>query len=116
MTRTRFEINPSKKMNLNDLRNALFSYLIAKQDGGEFILRINDANQNQYDLNAEEFVYQVLNTFNLEYDEGPKKEIEGTSYIQSERLNIYKSYAEKLVKKGKAYYCFCTKEELNRKT
>lgn len=115
MSRTRFEINPSQKMNLTDLRNALFSYLIAKQDGGEFILRINDANQSEYDINAEEFVYQILNTFHLDYDEGPKKEIEVGPYIQSERLDIYKTYAEKLVKKGKAYYCFCTKEELTRK-
>lgn len=115
MTRTRFGICPQKRMDVEDLRNALFSYLIAKHDEGEFILRIEDANQNLYNSEAEESIFDILNTFGLEYDEGPKKEIENTSYIQSERLSIYKSYAEKLIKRGKAYYCFCTKEELNRK-
>lgn len=115
MTRTRFAICPKKRMDVEDLRNALFSYLISKHDGGEFILRIEDANQNLYSLEAEESIFDTLNTFGLVYDEGPKKEIENTSYIQSERLSIYKSYAEKLIKRGKAYYCFCTKEELNRK-
>lgn len=115
MTRTRFAVCPKKRMDVEDLRNALFSYLIAKHDEGEFILRIEDANQNLYNLEAEESIFNTLNTFGLIYDEGPKKEIENTSYIQSERLDIYKSYAEKLIKRGKAYYCFCTKEELNRK-
>lgn len=115
MTRTRFAICPQKRMDVEDLRNALFSYLIAKHDGGKFILRIEDANQNLYDLSAEESIFDTLNSFGLEYDEGPKKEAENISYIQSERLSIYKSYAEKLIKRGKAYYCFCTKEELNRK-
>ncbi len=115
MTRTRFAMCPQHKMDVEDLRNALFSYVIAKQSGGEFILRVDDANQNLYNLEAEESIYNTLNTFGLLYDEGPKKEAENTSYIQSERLDIYKSYAEKLIKKGSAYYCFCTKEELNRK-
>lgn len=115
MTRTRFAITPEHKMDIEELRNALFSYLIAKKDGGEFILRIDDANQNLYNIEAEESVYNTLSTFGLDYDEGPKKEVENTPYIQSERLDIYKSYAEKLIKRGKAYYCFCTKEELNRK-
>ncbi len=115
LTRTRFAMCPRKKMDIEDLRNALFSYLIAKKEDGEFILRIDDANQNLYSLEAEESIYTLLSCFGLTYDEGPKKEVENVSYIQSERLPIYKSYAEKLVKRGKAYYCFCTKEELNRK-
>lgn len=115
LTRTRFAMCPQKKMDIEDLRNALFSYLIAKKEDGEFILRIDDANQNLYSLEAEESIYTILSFFGLTYDEGPKKEVENVSYIQSERLPIYKSYAEKLVKRGKAYYCFCTKEELNRK-
>ncbi len=115
MTRTRFAMTPVHRMDIEDLRNALFAYLIAKKEGGEFLLRIDDANQNLYNLEAEESIYNTLNTFGLVYDEGPKKEVENTSYIQSERLDIYKNYAEKLIKRGKAYYCFCTKEELNRK-
>lgn len=115
MTRTRFAMTPVHRMDIEDLRNALFAYLIAKKEGGEFLLRIDDANQNLYNLEAEESIYNTLNTFGLVYDEGPKKEMENTSYIQSERLAIYKTYAEKLIKRGKAYYCFCTKEELNRK-
>lgn len=115
MTRTRFAITPEHKMDIEDLRNALFAYLIAKKEGGEFLLRVDDANQNLYNLEAEESIYSTLNTFDLVYDEGPKKEVENTPYIQSERLDIYKTYAEKLIKRGKAYYCFCTKEELNRK-
>lgn len=115
MTRTRFAMCPQKKMDVNDLRDALFSYLIAKHDGGEFVLRIDDANQNLYHIDAEENIYYILGTFGLSYDEGPKKEKENVSYIQSEHLLLYKNYAEKLVKRGKAYYCFCTKEELNKR-
>ncbi len=113
MIRTRFAICPQKKMDVSDLRDALFSYLIAKHDGGDFILRIDDANQNNYQLEAEENIYEILNIFGLSYDEGPKKEFEKLSYIQSEHLPLYKTYVEKLIKRGHAYYCFCTKEELN---
>lgn len=115
MIRTIFSFSPRKKMDINDLRDALYAYLIAKHDNGEFVLRIEDANQNEYKLEAEESVYEMLDIFGLMYDEGPGQEKEGISYIQSEHLNLYKTYAEKLVKKGNAYYCFCKKEELNRK-
>ncbi len=113
--RTRFAYNPRKPFDIPDLRDALFSYLIAKHEGGEFILRIEDCNQENYDFDNEENLYKLLDLFHLVYDEGPKKEKEGNSYIQSERLELYKKYAEKLIRKGVAYYCFCSKEELNYK-
>lgn len=115
MTRTRFSIDTNKKLTLNDLRNLLFSYLIAKHDDGEFILRLDNSNQKHYHLENEEFFYKVIQFLGIEYDEGPRKSGEYAPYSQKERLNLYKSYAEKLVKRDKAYFCFCTKEELNRK-
>ncbi len=102
-------------MDIEDLRNALFAYLIAKQDNGEFLLRIEDTNQNGYSMDVLEFLFHILDTFHLTYDEGPKKEKENGPYIQSKRLDIYKKYAEKLVKRGYAYYCFCDEATLNKK-
>lgn len=114
MTRTRFSFCPKKSITIEDLRNALFAYLIAKHDNGEFILRIEDANQNGY-TKTWETIENILSFFEINYDEGPQKEKEDISYFQSKRLSIYKSYADKLIKRGKSYYCFCSKEELNRK-
>lgn len=115
MIKTRFAPNISKFMDIEDLRNALFSYLIAKQDNGEFLVRIEDINRGEHAKSAEEFVYHILNTFHLPFDEGPKKEKENGPYLQSKRLDIYRKYAEKLVKKGYAYYCFCDEATLNKK-
>ncbi len=112
--RTRFNYNPKKPFDISDLRDALYAYLIAKHEGGEFILRIEDCNQEDYDFSNENNLYKVLDLFHLSYDEGPKKEKDETSYIQSERGEIYKKYADKLINKGAAYYCFCSKEDLNR--
>ncbi len=115
MTKTNFSPNTSRYMDIEDLRNALFAYLLAKQDAGEFLLRIEDTNQSEYTKSAEEFVYHILDTFHLTYDEGPNKERDNGPYNQSKRLDIYKKYAEKLVKKGYAYYCFCDEATLNKK-
>lgn len=113
--RTRFAPSPSGYMHIGNLRSALYAYLIAKHDGGDFILRIEDTDQNHYEVGAEEFIYQVLEYFSLTPDEGPKNPLELGPYIQSERIDIYKTYAEKLVKRGVAYYCFCDKATLNTK-
>ena len=113
--RTRFAPSPSGYMHVGNLRSALFAYLISKHEGGEFILRIEDTNQNYYESGAEEFIYQVLNDFGLVFDEGPHRPSEYGPFIQSERFDIYKSYAEKLVKNGSAYYCFCDKTTLHTK-
>ncbi len=114
MIRTRYAPSPTGYMHIGNLRSALFSYLIAKHNNGKFILRIEDTNQNRYELGAEEFIYKVLDLFNLKYDEGPKNSGEYAPYVQSERLNLYKKYAEYLVKEDYAYYCFCSKSTLNK--
>lgn len=113
--RTRFAPSPSGYMHIGNLRSALFAYLISKHDGGEFILRVEDTDQNHYEVGAEEFIYQMLEQFHLAPDEGPKNPGEFGPYIQSKRIELYKTYAEKLVKKGYAYYCFCDKATLNAK-
>ncbi len=113
MTRTRFAPSPTGYMHIGNLRSALFAYLIAKHDGGEFILRLEDTDQDRYDDKAEALIYELLKIFSLSYDEGPNKKGEYGPYIQSERLNIYTKYAEKLVENGDAYYCFCNEETLN---
>lgn len=115
MTRTRFAPSPTGFIHIGNLRTALFAYLIAKHDNGEFILRIEDTDKSRNEQGALEFIYEMLYTFNLIYDEGPNKESDNTNYIQSNRLEIYKSYAEQLLKKGDAYYCFCDKSLLNQK-
>lgn len=115
MTKTNFSPNTSRYIDIEDVRNALFAYLIAKQDAGEFLLRIEDINQSEYTKSAEEFLYHVLDTFRLVYDEGPNKESDNGPYNQSKRLDIYKKYAQKLIKKGYAYYCFCDEVTLNKK-
>ncbi len=115
MTRTRFAPSLTGHLHIGNLRSALFAYLLAKHDDGEFILRIEDTNSSKILISPEELINMLLNTFQLTYDEGPKKERDSTEYIQSKRLDIYKSYAEKLLKKGEAYYCFCDKKTLNAK-
>jgi len=113
MTKTRFAPSLSGYMHIGNLRSALFAYLIAKQDEGEFVLRIEDTDRSRSRIGVEEQIYNILNAFQLTYDEGPHRETNNTEYVQSKRLDIYKSYAEKLLKKGEAYYCFCDKKTLN---
>ncbi len=113
MIRTRFAPSPTGFMHIGNLRSALFAYLIAKHDDGKFVLRIEDTDQSRYELGAEEFIYKVLKEFSLYYDEGPNIGGDFGPYVQSERLEIYQKYAEKLVKEGYAYYCFCSEEVLS---
>ena len=110
--RTRFAPSPTGFMHIGNLRTAIFEYLVAKHDGGEFLLRIEDTDQNRKVEGAIDFIYNTLNLCNMKIDEGPNNEGEYGPYIQSERVGIYKEYAEKLVEMGKAYYCFCTEETL----
>lgn len=104
MIRTRFAPTPSGIFTINDLHNALFSYLIAKHDQGEFLLRIEDTNQDKYDMDAENNIYAILKLFKINYD--------GKPVIQSERLNIYNQYAKYLIENDYAYYCFCDEKKL----
>lgn len=110
--RTRFAPSPTGFMHVGNLRTALFEYLIAKSQGGDFILRIEDTDQERLVEGSEEVIYKTLEQVGLKHDEGPDMGGEFGPYVQSERKEIYKPYAEQLVKDGKAYYCFCTKERL----
>ena len=110
--RTRFAPSPTGFMHIGNLRTAIFEYLVAKHDGGDFILRVEDTDQNRKVEGAIDFIYNTLKLCDIKIDEGPNNEGEFGPYIQSERLELYKHYAEELVKMGKAYYCFCTEETL----
>ena len=100
-------------MHIGNLRTALFAYLIAKQQGGDFILRIEDTDQGRYVEGATEVIYKTLKDVGLNWDEGPDIGGPVGPYIQSERMGMFKKYAEELVEKGEAYYCFCDKERLD---
>lgn len=113
MVRTRFAPSPTGFMHVGNLRTALYEYLIAKSMGGKFVLRIEDTDQERLVEGAVEVIYQTLDQVGLKHDEGPDVGGEYGPYIQSERKGIYLPYAEQLVKEGKAYYCFCTKERLD---
>lgn len=112
-TRTRFAPSPTGYMHIGNLRTAIFEYLIAKHDNGDFILRIEDTDQTRKVEGATEFIYETLKLCGFSIDEGPLNSKEYGPYVQSERIEIYQEYAHKLVEMGKAYYCFCTEERLN---
>ena len=113
--RTRFAPSPTGYMHLGNLRSALYTYLYAKHNGGSFILRIEDTDQARYVEGAVDVIYNTLRGIGMQWDEGP--DIGGAfgPYVQSERKDMYLPYAKKLVEEGKAYYCFCTKEELEER-
>ena len=112
--RTRFAPSPTGYMHVGNLRTAIFEYLIAKHNDGDFILRIEDTDQERKVEGAIDFIYNTLELCNIHISEGPNNKGEYGPYIQSERIDIYKKYAEELVKMGKAYYCFCTEERLDK--
>lgn len=112
VVRTRFAPSPTGFMHVGNLRTALYAYLVAKSQGGQFVLRIEDTDQERYVDGAVEVIYRTLQQVGLKHDEGPDIGGEYGPYVQSDRKNLYKPYAEQLVKEGKAYYCFCTKERL----
>ena len=112
--RTRFAPSPTGRMHVGNLRTALYAYLIAKHDNGDFILRIEDTDQERYVEGAVDIIYRTLEKTGLIHDEGPDKDGGVGPYVQSERQKsgIYLEYAKKLIEKGEAYYCFCDKERL----
>ncbi len=111
MFRTRFAPSPTGYMHIGNLRTALYAYLIAKNAQGKFILRIEDTDQNRNVPEAVAAIYRGLALAGISYDEGPDKDGGYGPYVQSERLPIYKEYAQKLIASGHAYYCFCGKED-----
>ncbi|MEE1355751.1 glutamate--tRNA ligase [Absicoccus porci] len=113
-TRTRFAPSPTGYMHIGNLRTALFEYLIAKHDNGDFILRIEDTDQVRQVEGATEIIYNTLKSVGMNWDEGPDIGGNYGPYIQSERLPMYKGYAEELIKLGKAHYCFCSEEEIEK--
>ncbi len=112
--RTRYAPSPTGRMHVGNLRSALYEFLIAKHAGGDFMLRIEDTDQERFVEGAVEIIYRTMEKTGLIHDEGPDKDGGVGPYVQSERMKtgIYMEYAKKLVEKGEAYYCFCDKERL----
>ena len=112
--RTRFAPSPTGRMHVGNLRTALYAYLIAKHEGGDFLLRIEDTDQERLVEGAVDIIYRTLAKTGLVHDEGPDKDGGVGPYVQSERQasGIYLEYAKKLIEKGEAYYCFCDRERL----
>lgn len=113
--RTRYAPSPTGKMHVGNLRTALYEYLIAKHEDGDFILRIEDTDQERFVEGALDIIYKTMQDAGLNHDEGPDKDGGYGPYVQSERQTsgIYLEYAKKLIDKGEAYYCFCDKERLD---
>lgn len=115
MVRTRFAPSPTGFMHLGNLRSALYTFLYARHNGGRFILRIEDTDQGRYVEGAVDVIYRTLKSIGMNWDEGPDVGGEFGPYVQSERKSLYLPYAKELIKKRKAYYCFCTEEELQQR-
>lgn len=114
--RTRFAPSPTGYMHVGNLRTALYAWLLARgEDRGSFILRIEDTDRERYVDGAVDIIYNTLRDAGLDWDEGPDIGGEYGPYVQSERMASYIVYAKQLIEKGEAYYCFCTKEELERR-
>ncbi len=113
--RTRYAPSPTGRMHVGNLRTALYAYLIAKHEDGDFLLRIEDTDLARHVEGAEEIIYNTLRETGLMWDEGPDKPGDVGPYVQSERQasGIYMEYAKKLVDRGEAYYCFCSQERLD---
>ena len=111
--RTRFAPSPTGFMHVGNLRTALYEYLVAKSQGGKFLLRIEDTDRERMVEGSQEVIFKTLKEVGLNHDEGPDIGGEYGPYVQSERKDLYLPYAQKLVEQGKAYFCFCTKERLN---
>lgn len=114
--RTRYAPSPTGKMHVGNLRTALYEFLIAKHEGGDFILRIEDTDTERYVEGAIDIINNTLSMAGLDYNEGPDKDGGYGPYVQSERVKsgLYLEYAKQLVEKGEAYYCFCSKERLEK--
>lgn len=114
--RTRYAPSPTGRMHVGNLRTALYAYLIAKHEGGDFLLRIEDTDQERYVEGAVDIIYRTLAATGLVHDEGPDKDGGVGPYVQSQRQEqgIYLKYAKELIEKGEAYYCFCDEERLEQ--
>ena len=112
--RTRYAPSPTGRMHVGNLRTALYAYLIAKHEDGDFILRIEDTDQGRYVEGAVDIIKRTMADTGLIEDEGPDKDGGVGPYVQSERMRagIYSKYAQELIDKGQAYRCFCTQERL----
>ena len=111
--RVRFAPSPTGPLHIGGVRTALYNYLFAKKHKGVFILRIEDTDQTRYVANAEKYITDALDWCRIPFDEGPGKNEKFGPYRQSERKELYREYANTLIKKGKAYYAFDTSDELN---
>ncbi|MBT3587191.1 MAG: glutamate--tRNA ligase [Flavobacteriaceae bacterium] len=111
--RVRFAPSPTGPLHIGGIRTALFNYLFAKKHGGDFVLRIEDTDQDRYVEGAENYIVEALNWLNIPFDEGVGKEGKYGPYRQSERKGMYSQYVEQLIASGNAYYAFDTSEELN---
>ena len=112
--RTRFAPSPTGYMHIGNLRTALYAYLVAKKDNGDFILRVEDTDQNRQVEGATDIIYDTLKTCGLMHDEGPDVGGNYGPYVQSDRMKqgLYKEYAMKLVESGHAHVCFCKEEDI----
>lgn len=110
--RTRFAPSPTGFMHIGNLRTGMYAFMFARKNGGDFILRIEDTDQERKVEGAVEAIYRTLAIAGMDYDEGPDRDGGVGPYVQSDRMGIYKEYAERLVELGGAYYCFCDKERL----
>jgi len=113
MIRTRIAPSPTGIPHIGNTRTALYNYLFAKQKGGKFIVRIEDTDRERFVKGAQKKILEILRLLGFFWDEGPEVGGPYKPYIQSKKLRVYKKLAEKLVKEGKAYYCFCTKSRLD---
>jgi glutamyl-tRNA synthetase len=112
--RVRFAPSPTGRFHIGGARTALYNYLLARQTGGSFVLRIEDTDQSRFDPDAQKEIMESLQWLNLGWDEGPDVGGPFAPYRQSERLSIYHDLIEELIDRGSAYYCFCSPERLNR--
>ncbi len=112
--RTRMAPSPTGEYHIGHIRTVLYNYALAKKYNGQFIIRIEDTDQERFVEGAVDRILDVIEDYGLSWDEGPRKDGESGPYVQSQRLDTYKKYVEELIQKGKAYYCFCSKEDLGK--
>ena len=111
--RVRYAPSPTGLQHIGGVRTALFNYFFARSQGGTFILRVEDTDRERYHEEALQDLYDTFEWLGIEWDEGPNKDGGYGPYVQSERFDLYKKYAEQLVESGYAYYCYCSAERLD---
>jgi glutamyl-tRNA synthetase len=115
MVRVRFAPSPTGALHIGGARTALYNWLFARHHNGKFILRIEDTDRERSTIESNRAIFHGLEWLGLDWDEGPNVDGPFGPYYQTERLDIHQKHAEQLVKEGKAYYCFCTPDELKKK-